>query len=478
MNFLIRCCLLRVRIRWSLRGRDARATKGRELSRCGRLARHLTVRVVLVTALVSATLIASNSGAAEDVILRTSVTPEEAWVGQRVLFYVEVLGADGWAQITDSGKPELQGAYVMRTESQGVRLSETIARTSYTGQRYQLSIYCQRPGRVEIPPGPVTVTVKQWGINAAETSYVMTTPSASLVCKVPPGAEGIQGLISTNRLEARQSWSSRPETATTGDAITRKVTLSAEDVSGMAFPPMQHPEIEGVGIYPGQPTVTDQTDRGSLRGEREESVTYVFEEPGDIALPAIVLPWWDIDAAVLQRIELPGLELIVEGQIAPDPVVETEVVPTVKPRARRLLAAVAVVLIAIGLWLALKVGRWLQTRRRAWLASEEAAFKGVNRALRGRDPATICAAVMRWLDRLDIGTRPARLDLFLEDYGDEPTRAAAAVLAQRLATGERFTEPRSLARGLKKARKDFRQALRARRIASNVLPELNGRAHP
>ena len=80
---------------------------------------------------------------------------------------IEVLGADGWAQITDMGEFEIPGTYVMRTESQGTRLSETIRGTSYTGQRYQLSVYCQRAGRLEIPALPVTVTVKQWGVNAA-----------------------------------------------------------------------------------------------------------------------------------------------------------------------------------------------------------------------------------------------------------------------------------------------------------------------
>lgn len=434
-------------------------------------------RVRALTVIVTAMLALGGGvvGAAEDVVVRTSVNPQQAWVGQRVLLSVEVLGADGWAQITDVGELDLPGAYVMRTESQGVRLSETIAGTSYTGQRYGLSIYCQRPGQLEIPPVPITVTVKQWGVNAAETPYEMTTPSTSLICNVPPGAEGIQGLISTNRLEADQRWSSRPDTAATGDALTRTVMLNAVDVSGMAFPPMQHPEIEGVGIYPGEPTVTDQSSRGSLQGTREESVTYVLEQPGEIALPAIVLPWWDIDDEILRRIELPGLVLLVEGEIAPAPVVEPAVGATEKPRDRALLAAVAVVLIVLGLWIGLRLGRWFQEWRRIWIESEQAAFKSVSKALRGRDSGTISAAVMHWLDRLETGTRPARLDLFLERHGDEATRAAAATLARCLATGDAYADARTLGRGLKKARRHYRETLRSQRIAADVLPELNGR---
>jgi len=37
--------------------------------------------------------------AAEPIILRTSVTPADSWVGQKVIMHVDVLAKDGWAQI-------------------------------------------------------------------------------------------------------------------------------------------------------------------------------------------------------------------------------------------------------------------------------------------------------------------------------------------------------------------------------------------
>jgi hypothetical protein len=429
-----------------------------------------------ILATILAALAVSTAGqthAQDEVILRTSTEPAEAWVGQRVRFNIEVLGADGWAQIPDLPEVETPGAYVMRTESQGVRLNETISRTTYTGQRYQLSIYCQRPGTLEIPSLPVTVVVKQWGYNAEQTPYELTTPPTSLVCRVPPGAEGIRGLISTASLDAGQTWSSQPDTVAKGDAVTRTITLSADDVSAMAFPPMQHPEIEGVAIYPGQPSVNDTTDRGSLRGRREESVTYVFEAPGEVALPEIVLSWWDIENQRLRRIDLPGLEIAIEGEIPPEPTIESEVV-AVEPEPENLpLIASAVILAVLGLCLGLRFGRWYQSWRRGWLESETAAFRRLKAVMRTRDSRAIAAAVMHWLDRLDPGPRPARLDLFLADHGDEATRSAAAALARRLAAGESVGEARALTRGLTKARRHLLQSRRRRMQATKVLPELN-----
>jgi hypothetical protein len=83
-----------------------------------------------------------------------------------------------------------------------------------------------------------------------------------------------------------------------------------------------------------------------------------------------------------------------------------------------------------------------------------------------------------FFDRLDTATRPARLDLFLREYGDDETRAEAMALARCLAAGEMFTGARSLERGLKTARRRLLQSRRNERREAGVLPELNGRPRP
>jgi hypothetical protein len=242
----------------------------------------------------------------------------------------------------------------------------------------------------------------------------------------------------------------------------------------MAFPPMQHPEIEGVATYPGQPSVADETDRGSLRGRREESVTYVFETPGEVVLPTIVLSWWNTGAERLERIELPGLEIEVVGEVEAE-VADAEVLSEPPSQQRDLTRTILLIvpMAAFGLWssawLVRRLGSWWAARRE----SEPAYFRRVESAIRGGDPTSITGAVMRWLDRLDPGARPARLDLFLRRHGDDATRSAAASLTRSLATGERLSDRGVLVRGLKKARRRFLRSRRHRQNAAGVLPELN-----
>ena len=153
------------------------------------------VRLLLVACTV---LCAWGSAESPAILLRANIRSEgDLWVGQRLLLHVDVLGRDGWAQIPSLPPFEVPGAYVVRAESQGTRLSESVAGESYTGQRYQLSLYAQRAGAITVPPVPVVVEVKSWGAHSETTRKHMTTPEVTVEVRIPPGAEGVEGLVST-----------------------------------------------------------------------------------------------------------------------------------------------------------------------------------------------------------------------------------------------------------------------------------------
>ena len=124
----------------------------------------------VVTLLMLASLFTPVAYSAGDIVLRAATEPAEAWVGQRVVLQVDVLGEGGWAQITRFGEVDIPGAYLIRTDSQGTRLQETIDGVSYTGQRYEVSVYPQKAGTIEVPPVPVEVTIKTWGAGASQTA--------------------------------------------------------------------------------------------------------------------------------------------------------------------------------------------------------------------------------------------------------------------------------------------------------------------
>jgi hypothetical protein len=410
-------------------------------------------------------LIPAQVLAQDGIVVRTSVTPERAWVGQRVILRIDVLAEDGWAQIPALGDLGINGAYVVRNETQGTRLSEGAS----TGQRYQLSVYPQVAGRLEIPALPVTVTVKRWGVGGGDEEHELLTPPTTLQTRIPPGAESVRGLVTSSSLVADQSWSAQPDTVQLGDAVTRTVTLRAENVSGMAFPPLRHGAIEGAGIYPGEPRVEDSFNRGSLSGERVETVTYVVEKPGAIRLPGIRVNWWNPESETLRIISLDGLDFVAIG--TPDSVAAVVELPLDEARPRwPWFAGGAFVLVALAWRLRGPLEAWRARRRQ----SEGRYFADAMRAVRSGDAGQGLNGLMRWLDRIEDGKTPARMDRFLDHHGDETACAEANRLLDCVGRGVRLDDAGKVVGAFSRARKNWRSSVRRRRAASAVLPELNG----
>ncbi len=399
----------------------------------------------LRTAVISAMLffgqfILSPGHAAEPapIIVRSAIGNAKAdiWVGQRAVLQVDVLARDGWAQIKTARDFEVPGAYVVRLESQGTRLNETISGHDYGGQRYEMSLFAQQGGTITVPPIPIDVEVRRWGSEAETTSQHMKTPAAEFEVKIPPGAENRKGIISTTELKAQQQWTPPSQEFKVGDAVKRIIELSAPDISGMAFAPSEFPTISGLGIYPGESDVADSYSRGSLTGKRTETVTYVFEKEGSFELPQIVVPWWDISQKKLKEVVLPALVVKITAVPGSDP--ETFAEKTLEDGRQRktegLLPVVFLLLLLAGsAWRfrhAMRT-RW-QTWRRERRQSEKAYFTRLREACRNNDSKTAYNRMVAWLNKTASDPGAATLKNFLEAVGSEKLSKEVGELERRL----------------------------------------------
>ena len=364
-------------------------------------------------------LLPSIVQAAEPVVIRSSGEPQEAWQGQRVMLTIEVLSKDAWAQIPNMPSIQVAGAYVLPPESQGGRIQEQIDGHPYSGQRYQLLVYPQRGGIIEIPALPVAVKRSVWGAaNNSENQGLaqVTIPKVTFTSKVPPGAEGIDWLVSTDSFSATQSWSGEQTELKVGDAIKRSVSLKATNVSGMAFKPIVYPRINGLGIYPSQPTVKDTRDRGSLRGNRQEEVTYIFESAGVVEVPALEFVWWDLKNKKLKKIVLAGRKVtIIGGSTAST---SDDASSTIISVYTWWCLLGAVVLAGLGTWKREAISVKYLARKAEHSDHANVYFKRFAEAASLGDTLEAQSLLMKWLDRVNTSNSPARLDSFLACYAD------------------------------------------------------------
>jgi hypothetical protein len=367
-------------------------------------------------------LLPLQAHAENPVIVRTAITPDSnIWVGQQVVLQLDILALDGWADSKRLPKFDIPGAYLLRVETQGARLSETISGGSYSGQRHEWLLFPQHGGEFNIPSAEIEVVVKTFGADTGNQHVSLKTAALEFAVDVPPGAEQIEELISTTELLATQNWKPDQFTLRAGDGIKRTISFKAANISGMAFTLLKPETVANLAIYPGEPDVADEINRGTLDyGKRVETFTYVPATAGEYQIPDITISWWDIKRHKLHTQKLEGATLTVTKALE-----ESGSGDAVSIDAGRNLNWIYLLLLSVALTALLFL--WKRRLYPAWKRhqaarenSEPAWFKRFTKTVRKGELDETMAALMQWLDQLQLAEHPARLRYFMQEFGDEP----------------------------------------------------------
>ena len=275
--------------------------------------------------------------------VRTSLSTQgDMYVGQRLTLVVELFAPGFFASAATFDLPDPQGVLLMPPTAHPMVSSEDIDGVSYSVQRHELFAFPKRGGSQTIPSLPVRFAFKRSPLDQAKISASVTTDPVEFTVVLPPGAEGLANVISARNLKVEETW--QPELGKTtikpGDAFTRTIIFSAPNLPGMVFPPFPADSIDGLGVY-AKHQILDQTERGQLRGERRDVITYVFQRSGEFTIPAARLTWWDLDNKQLQSVDFPAHVFSVAE--APLPMSSS------KPLARWKPALAVLILLALAL---------------------------------------------------------------------------------------------------------------------------------
>ena len=404
-----------------------------------------TWTVVAIALQVALAVYPSISIANDIARIRTQLTSEStSWVGEKVSMSIDLMSSTLFAGTPRFDLPEVPGVIIMKVKGSPVLSSEEVDGESWSIQRHSFSIYAHRAGSYNIPSFPVRFSVAPAFGKPPELQR-LNTESISFEAKLPPGAEGLSLLISTSELNVSELWNpSVPQDKKieleVGDALTRKITLKANEVPGMALPQIVVPAIEGLSTYEQPSVIDDQENRGALTGIRTNSTTYVCQRPGSFALPELVIPWWDTDARQMQRIKLPAVILNVmqvsdsdttfsSNQLAPN---DKDVTGTTMSRVQLIGLLLVTLMCGLAWYYRNRIKNWIANEKAKRNQSEAAHFARFQLACRKNDPVAVYNALMKWIEIDSHRINVATIEEFLKDH-NQPRLASEMIAVQRAA---------------------------------------------
>jgi len=353
----------------------------------------------------------------EPIVMDASVDQTAVYVQQQVIYTLKLYFA---LNITDGAIDELKidGAVVERLGT------DLRSQTEINGQIYQVLerrylVVAEKSGALEIPSLSLRARASSGSggsmlDNFFDRGRAINVPSRAITLTVKPRPAAFSGSawLPAKMLALEETLST--DGVRVGDAITRTIRLTARGLSAAQLPAIAMQRSAQFQIYPDQPSRVARLDGNDALATLEQKIAIIPAAAGAITLPAIEIPWWDVQADELRMAILPARTINVLPALtlaAPTSVAPTaEATMTLARRPDRLgssalwqgMSAALLIVALSAIWRIRQLGRRLKLLERPSAASTfqpspadlELASSELRRAITSGDEAAASRALV------------------------------------------------------------------------------------
>ena len=417
-----------------------------------------------ITLTVNEAAPAKEAVAGDDIFLKVEVDREQAYPGQQVILSVRLYRGVSTENASLSPPQSNDPDILIHKLGEDQQYQSQISQRRYTVVERRYALFPSHSGRLELSPLKFEGEIMQ---SRRRNNRLLTLPfdsfqqpgkitrlqSRALTLEIlprPQRAAGQPWLPSSN-LQLTETWSKPPTEWKVGEPITRTLMLFADGLTSAQLPELEQMLPAELKQYPDQPQLQDRADRDGITGVRESKIAIIPNRPGRYTLPAISIPWWNIDKGRMERAEIAPRTIDVQPAAATttpgrDPAVDARAVASAP--ASRIPAAVPgeavaswlVWLLAAG-WLLTSLAwgysawRRQQPSRRSGTAPRQAAsptLSEIGAACSRNDPLATQRALLAWAQRRWPDSPPRSLAHLARLLDDEAVASAIADLEQTL----------------------------------------------
>ncbi|MEZ8120970.1 BatD family protein [Vibrio splendidus] len=234
------------------------------------------------------------------------ITPTKVSVNEQVILNIEVATPRWLTGGTRIGSIEIPNVIAKQRNQLATNYTERVNGTTWSRQRWEVTLYPMTSGEFVIPSVPVRVQVSAPdGSNVGGTLY---TQPIKFEASLPSGLlDNESPWFSATEVDIEQQWQRSSENLKVGDAITRTVTIKAKDSLSVLLPDVLNNEsTQQYQAYPQPNRLDDTQDRGNYRSSRIEETVYVIQQGGEFTLPEFSFQWWDSKNQRLETVVIKG----------------------------------------------------------------------------------------------------------------------------------------------------------------------------
>ena len=247
-----------------------------------------------------------------DIFVTTEVDHSNSFVQAQLIYTVKVYRSVATRQPRLS-EPDISGVEVLVEVAGEERSYESILNgKAYNVVERVYAIFPQESGQIAIAPARFEARVLRDGritgrkIFESEAIVVVVSPIPA-----PPDAFPDAVWFPARDVTLSEDWSRVPDRLPAGEPITRHITVTALGQLSTQIPVID-PAVAGkIKIYPDKPELRDTVAASGIRAVRKDQYAMIGIAAGNVELPELQLPWWNIDVGEWQVARLPGTSITI-----------------------------------------------------------------------------------------------------------------------------------------------------------------------
>ncbi|WP_394699210.1 BatD family protein [uncultured Vibrio sp.] len=227
-------------------------------------------------------------------------------VNEQVILTIEVATPRWFTGGTRVGSVEIPDVIAKQRNQLATNFTERQGGQTWSRQRWEVTLYPQVSGDFVVPP--IAVGVQVSAPDGKNVSGILYTQPVQFSASLPSGllSDSSQWFAATH-VDVNQEWETSSEPLKVGDAITRKITITAQDSLSVLLPDLLKGESTSrYQAYPQPHRLTDTQTRGDYQSTRTEESVYVIQQGGELSLPAYEFQWWNSQTKQLESIVIEG----------------------------------------------------------------------------------------------------------------------------------------------------------------------------
>ena len=242
-----------------------------------------------------------------DIFVTTEVDHTNSFVQAQLLYTVKVYRSVATRQPRLS-EPDIGGVEVLIEVAGEERSYESILNgKAYNVVERVYAIFPQESGRIAIAPARFEARVLRDGRITGRKIFESDRIDV-VVNPIPPPPEEYPDAawFPARDVSLAEDWSREPDRLPAGEPITRHITVTAVGQLSTQIPVIDPTVADSIKIYPDKPELRDTAEASGIRAVRKDQYAMIGISPGNVELPGLQLPWWNIDAGEWQLASLPG----------------------------------------------------------------------------------------------------------------------------------------------------------------------------